>query len=362
METADLEESYNDVVSAMAMVVDGRSRKEYEERHVNTAINIDSALLLLGGDDANGIERATKGDAKSIRRWRQGAERVLYYDEESKDGSGLEQKLVTFLMNRSGGSKRRPNETAILRGGIKAWVAKFPFLCSATQPVFRMIPGTISMTEVTGETGGPAPSATSSTPLPPPPPPPLPKKGVSMAKKPGKKETEEEEEEREEQERGTAKFPSMMEPDFLFLGGEDSARSEHVLRSLEISHVVNMCAEIAVGTKEESFGAGGKRKKRKEVERLHCPCEDVATESIMPHLHRACEFIESARAQGGRVLVHCAMGISRSPTVVIAWLMKSRGWSVQQAIGHVKHRRPQIKPNAGFIGQLEEFGKIVSRK
>ncbi|KAF8641307.1 hypothetical protein AX16_010086 [Volvariella volvacea WC 439] len=49
------------------------------------------------------------------------------------------------------------------------------------------------------------------------------------------------------------------------------------------------------------------------------------------------------------------MGISRSVSVVAAYLMKSRGMSPAEALGYVKHRRPQIHPNYGFLKQLQVF-------
>jgi len=83
--------------------------------------------------------------------------------------------------------------------------------------------------------------------------------------------------------------------------------------------------------------------------------QDSEYEDLLVHLPRACRFIESALAGGGGVLVHCVMGMSRSATVVAAYLMKSRGLDPATAIKFVKHKRPQIHPNYGFITQLMTF-------
>jgi protein-tyrosine phosphatase len=58
-----------------------------------------------------------------------------------------------------------------------------------------------------------------------------------------------------------------------------------------------------------------------------------------------------------KVLVHCAMGISRSSAIVIAWLMKRNNWTLEQAKSAVKSQRSIIKPNEGFVNQLVEFEK-----
>jgi protein-tyrosine phosphatase len=55
---------------------------------------------------------------------------------------------------------------------------------------------------------------------------------------------------------------------------------------------------------------------------------------------------------GGRVFVHCFAGVSRSATIVIAYLMKEHGLSFNSAIKFVKSKRPQINPNDGFRKQL----------
>jgi len=51
----------------------------------------------------------------------------------------------------------------------------------------------------------------------------------------------------------------------------------------------------------------------------------------------------------GSVLVHCSMGISRSSTIVIAFIMKKFTFSFSKAYNLVKKKRPIICPNSGFI-------------
>lgn len=85
--------------------------------------------------------------------------------------------------------------------------------------------------------------------------------------------------------------------------------------------------------------------------------QDSEYEDLLIHLPRACSFIQSALAQGGKVLVHCAMGVSRSPTVVCAYLMSTQRLSARAAIQYVRKRRPKIHPNYGFMKQLIAFGE-----
>jgi protein-tyrosine phosphatase len=62
------------------------------------------------------------------------------------------------------------------------------------------------------------------------------------------------------------------------------------------------------------------------------------------------------------VYVHCAAGVSRSASVVIAFLMKEFKMKFQEAFDFVKERRPQIMPNSNFRSQLEIFEKELAEQ
>ena len=72
-------------------------------------------------------------------------------------------------------------------------------------------------------------------------------------------------------------------------------------------------------------------------------------------------FIHPEAPSHKRVLVHCAAGISRSATIVIAWLMKTYGINRNKAILFVRARRSIISPNDGFIAILGEWERYLKR-
>jgi len=54
-------------------------------------------------------------------------------------------------------------------------------------------------------------------------------------------------------------------------------------------------------------------------------------------------------------LIHCAAGLSRSPTFAMAFLMKEKKWQFEQAYDFIKSKKPSINPNFGFLNQLKSY-------
>lgn len=63
-------------------------------------------------------------------------------------------------------------------------------------------------------------------------------------------------------------------------------------------------------------------------------------------------FCHKAIKGGGCVLVHCAAGMSRSVTVVLAYLMLHGGQTLREAFAVVHAARPGVWPNDGFMEAL----------
>mgnify|MGYP001216540826 CR=1 FL=1 len=68
------------------------------------------------------------------------------------------------------------------------------------------------------------------------------------------------------------------------------------------------------------------------------PIQDFEPADLARHLDRGVEAVRKACDAGRRVYVHCNAGLNRSPSVVIAYLVSARSWTVAEATAWVKER------------------------
>jgi len=60
-------------------------------------------------------------------------------------------------------------------------------------------------------------------------------------------------------------------------------------------------------------------------------------------------------------MVHCLAGVSRSVSLVLAYLIKHKGLTYNKAYDYVKAKRKIIHPNDGFIEALKKLENECSR-
>ena len=84
------------------------------------------------------------------------------------------------------------------------------------------------------------------------------------------------------------------------------------------------------------------------------PIEDTPQEASIfaENIDRLLDSMHQSLVEGKRVAVHCQAGVSRSATVVIAYMMKYEGLSLNDAVEYVSTHRPVICPNRGFLEML----------
>jgi Leucine-rich repeat (LRR) protein len=134
----------------------------------------------------------------------------------------------------------------------------------------------------------------------------------------------------------------------LYLGPQEAASSLAYLESLNIHSIVRVLRDASVPVFADHFT-------------YHIiPIPDLCTFDISQFFSDAARFIESELEQGRNVLVHCAVGMSRSASIVIAYLMFAQRMSLDQAVLWTRRRRPIISPNNGFMQQLQEMEQQIN--
>ncbi|KAJ6880450.1 protein-tyrosine-phosphatase IBR5 isoform X1 [Populus alba x Populus x berolinensis] len=151
-------------------------------------------------------------------------------------------------------------------------------------------------------------------------------------------------------------FPSQILPDFLFLGSYDNASRSELLKTQGITRVLNT-VPACQNLYKNSFT-------------YHCLQDDKILQ-----FDDAIQFLEQCERDKARVLVHCMSGKNRlsvsanyvghlyslfileivSPAIVMAYLMKSRGWRLAQCYQWVKERRPSVDLTQAVHQQLHEY-------
>jgi len=133
----------------------------------------------------------------------------------------------------------------------------------------------------------------------------------------------------------------------IYLGSDTVAKNHEILKQNGITHVLNCVGFVC----PEYF--------KSDFSYKTLWLRDSPTEDITSILYDVFDYFEDVREQGGRVLVHCCQGVSRSTTLVIAYLMWREGQSFEDAFQFVKSARAVTNPNMGFACQLVQCQKRV---
>nr|XP_021336622.1 dual specificity protein phosphatase 13-like [Danio rerio] len=152
----------------------------------------------------------------------------------------------------------------------------------------------------------------------------------------------------------------------LFIGDESTARDKALLAGLGITHVVN-CADGA-----HRINTGAQFYSDMSISYCGVEAADHPQFDLSQYFSSTASFIKAALTPNGKsdffdllltnfvsdckVLVHCAMGVSRSGALVLAFLMMCENLTLTDAIIAVRLNR-DICPNSGFLKQLRALDK-----
>uniref|UniRef100_A0A8C8DNZ6 Dual specificity protein phosphatase n=1 Tax=Oryzias sinensis TaxID=183150 RepID=A0A8C8DNZ6_9TELE len=130
----------------------------------------------------------------------------------------------------------------------------------------------------------------------------------------------------------------------LYLGDMVMSHDKFSLWQLGITHVLNAShGKLCCRGSDDFYGT--------TVKYYGVPANDLPTFDLSPFFYPAAEFIHQGLTSGGKVFVHCAVGVSRSAALVLAYLMIHHHLSLLSSIRCVQLKR-WIFPNRGFLQQL----------
>uniref|UniRef100_A0A0K0FXZ0 protein-serine/threonine phosphatase n=1 Tax=Strongyloides venezuelensis TaxID=75913 RepID=A0A0K0FXZ0_STRVS len=143
-----------------------------------------------------------------------------------------------------------------------------------------------------------------------------------------------------------------LKPDFeiaqvtenIFLGSQDVAMDEVLLKTNNITHIINVSIDVPNYFPDKFVYLSLKIYDR----------PDTNLNNYIPTINN---FINEALAnfQNPKIFIHCNAGISRSVSVTIAYLILCCGLSYDEAYKKIKNVRKNARPNDGFMKQLKNM-------
>ena len=125
----------------------------------------------------------------------------------------------------------------------------------------------------------------------------------------------------------------------IYLGDHNAAENENFLKMYDIKTVINCAAELQYDYKD--------------LISFELYLYDMPEERIISLFESAYKFVK--KHLNNNILVHCYMGISRSASFVIFYLMKEEKWDYETCFDYIQKKRPCVSPNYGFERQLKDY-------
>ncbi|KAH8877785.1 Dual specificity protein phosphatase 19 [Schistosoma japonicum] len=129
-------------------------------------------------------------------------------------------------------------------------------------------------------------------------------------------------------------------PEFIILFGSlDVAQDLNLLKANNVTHVINLISNIAPNYFPQFF------------QYLSLLVYDDLSFQLHDTLYQCCDFLNIVREKEGCCFIHCNAGLSRAPSIVIAYLIIVYNYSYEEAYNLVNSTR-NVCINVNFRSQL----------
>ena len=85
---------------------------------------------------------------------------------------------------------------------------------------------------------------------------------------------------------------------------------------------------------------------------------DNLEQDLTQYFEKTSSLIENIVEKKEKVLIHCICGVSRSVTILLAYLIIKRGYTLKDGLELIKNKRPIANPNESFLKQLNMLSLI----
>jgi hypothetical protein len=133
----------------------------------------------------------------------------------------------------------------------------------------------------------------------------------------------------------------------LFLGSSLSATNPDVINNVGITHILQADSSLTDKSTRIPPMSG--------LKICHVAYDTSNEKSVRDFFNYCTNVIEYAKQNKGRVLLFCHRGESKSPCVALVYLMRTLGWTYEDADDYVKRARPVIEMDS----QLDEIVKQI---
>ncbi|XP_066438891.1 dual specificity protein phosphatase 22-A-like isoform X2 [Eleutherodactylus coqui] len=136
--------------------------------------------------------------------------------------------------------------------------------------------------------------------------------------------------------------------DGLYLGNIRDAEDGESLSKHGITHIVSVHSNAKALLPGMSY--------------LCIAASDSERQNLIQYFKKSNKFIHECRMNGGGCLVHCLAGVSRSTTILVAYLMTVTALGWEECLSAVKAVRSYVGPNLGFQQQLQEYEVMLVKE
>ena len=136
----------------------------------------------------------------------------------------------------------------------------------------------------------------------------------------------------------------------IFISNYQTASTISELQKLKITNIINCASDICKNLNTSAV----------KIEYLNFQLKDTVSENIECLFFRCIKLINKVKEEKGRILIHCQMGISRSVSIVLAYLIYKNKWTYDRAFNFLHSKRGSANPNWGFYLQLKTFYERIT--